>query len=574
VPPFVVVVDAPPCLMVLRAFLGRQIIVTTTMLASILLLPIRNRGGCSGWTHAPLSRLARPLSGARRGWRSASGGDGAFRTAKTSTARKKVMVSGRPASSSFSTLASDGDSKSRPVGSASEENSDPPNAPPTNRWTAMGFEHSLTEFATHVVVEQDEPMLLADLVDQVLDGVVRKQQTMETASSAATTADGAFLVKLGSVWHLPHGGPARPELGGKPVRVSKPDFVVRKGDYVRIHHNPRRFRDVHMYDWAKACVTSSPSNDDKDNDRPGIVVAENATAGFLVINKPMRVPVHMTVDNCRENVQWCVKEARRRRQQQQQQQRRSNIARRTRSNGGVEAGTDGDEMDDGDNADDVLDGCYVSTPQRLDQNTSGLLVVATSKAFANYFAGLLRHKTRRHVAEEPVAPGDPSMTQSEDRVESTSVHKLYRWYDSLVPARFISRCAYQRAVSHFASLLFAQSRLPFSRLGSSSRDKCYTRIVAPACWRLVVGPGCGRVVATARFIGTNNETLFGAQHPVPQTFRARGPCRGGIRSGIVARMPPPNPKGGARVHAAGKPSGPSPRRGAVANEPLLSGRKR
>jgi RNA pseudouridylate synthase len=401
--------------MVFRAW-GRQIIVTTTMLASILLLPIRNRGGCSGWTHnVPLYRLARPAPGARRGWRSASGGDGAFRTAKTSAARMRIMVSGRPAAS-FSTLASDGDSKSRPMGSARGEKTNPPNAPPTtNRWTTLGFEHSLTEFATHVVVEQDEPMLLADLVNHVLQGVVRKQQNMETARAAATTAGGAFLVELGSVWHLPHGGPARPELGGKPVRVVQPDFVVRKGDYVRIHHNPRRFRDVHRYDWAKACGSSSSSSiDDKDDDRPGVVVAENATAGFLVINKPMRVPVHMTVDNCRENVQWCVKEA-----------------RRGRSNSGVEAATDGDEVDDDEL--DVDDG-YVSTPQRLDQNTSGLLVVATSKAFANYFAGLLQHKTLKHVVEVTGA-GDPWANNSENQAESTSVHKLYRWYEPLVPVR-------------------------------------------------------------------------------------------------------------------------------------------
>jgi 23S rRNA-/tRNA-specific pseudouridylate synthase len=35
---------------------------------------------------------------------------------------------------------------------------------------------------------------------------------------------------------------------------------------------------------------------------------------------------------------------------------------------------------------------YVATPQRLDQNTTGLLVVATKKSFAAYFAKLLRTK--------------------------------------------------------------------------------------------------------------------------------------------------------------------------------------
>jgi 23S rRNA-/tRNA-specific pseudouridylate synthase len=43
---------------------------------------------------------------------------------------------------------------------------------------------------------------------------------------------------------------------------------------------------------------------------------------------------------------------------------------------------------------------YVTTPQRLDQNTSGLFVLATKKTFAAYFAKLLRKKTDKELNTE------------------------------------------------------------------------------------------------------------------------------------------------------------------------------
>jgi len=47
---------------------------------------------------------------------------------------------------------------------------------------------------------------------------------------------------------------------------------------------------------------------------------------------------------------------------------------------------------------------YVATPQRLDQNTSGLAVVATKKSFASYFAKLLRNKTDNELKASHDAP--------------------------------------------------------------------------------------------------------------------------------------------------------------------------
>ncbi len=199
---------------------------------------------------------------------------------------------------------------------------------------------------------------------------------------------------------------------------------------------PCRFVDANSYDWGGSAVPSAVV-DDGNNDsvlpsssggegtggtttdyginynKPGVVVKRDDVAGYIIIDKPPNVPVHARVDNRLENVASCVG-------RMLWMERR-----RLRSRGG--GGYRSDDADDvgGSRADDA-DGprsstaeassdddgrrrgggrrasrgqrkvaplVYVGTPQRLDQNTSGLLVVATRKSFASYFAGLLRSKT-------------------------------------------------------------------------------------------------------------------------------------------------------------------------------------
>ena len=60
---------------------------------------------------------------------------------------------------------------------------------------------------------------------------------------------------------------------------------------------------------------------------------------------------------------------------------------------------------------------YVTTPQRLDQNTSGLFVVATKKSFAAYFAKLLRNKTNKELNTE---------TNQSTMSKNKSIQKKYR----------------------------------------------------------------------------------------------------------------------------------------------------
>jgi 16S rRNA U516 pseudouridylate synthase RsuA-like enzyme len=261
-----------------------------------------------------------------------------------------------------------------------------------------------------------------------------------------------------------------PHLGVKPTRVTDPQLLLKKGDYLRIHHNPRRFPDVYRYRWDRpyepnrndghddertGIITTHQGRglDDADNSNndddeqwmmlPGVVVACNDTLGWLVLNKPERVPVHMTVDNSRENVQWCVRQAKIRRKMAHQ-------ITHLQGDSGKNLSLRQDEESSPDN-----DTIYVSTPQRLDQNTSGLLVLATSKAFASYFAGLLRSKTHQQLlnVSNDEAGADASMSSSRgysssedndaDHHESSPIHKLYRWYVVSILLYLLSRRRHQ-----------------------------------------------------------------------------------------------------------------------------------
>ncbi len=145
------------------------------------------------------------------------------------------------------------------------------------------------------------------------------------------------LLSLGSVWFLSASAPRHPSLGTKPTRctLQHSTQILQPNDYLRIHYNPRRY---------------PPSS--------SMIHFKDETLGrFLIVNKPSFLPVHSTVDNDVENVVSYI------------------------------SSSGNNEYD------------YVSTPQRLDQNTTGLLVVSTQPMFAAYFAQLLRQKTTGHLLQ-------------------------------------------------------------------------------------------------------------------------------------------------------------------------------
>jgi 23S rRNA-/tRNA-specific pseudouridylate synthase len=261
---------------------------------------------------------------------------------------------------------------------------------PTLQW--KGASLSTSEFANHVIVEADEaPMPVLEAVERVLSGR-RQRQPLEPITELTSEE----LIGMGSVWFLPESAPRDPSRGEKPERLSAANatsLLLQEGDYLRIHHYPRRFPACANYDWSR--YVDDKSSDTNGCNKAGVLVAQDDEKGWIVIDKPAFVPVHMTVDNSQENVAACLQRA------------------RTAT------------VDSTNTTIDPPLPPYVTTPQRLDQNTSGLLVVASSKVFAAYFAKLLSTKTAQQL--------DGSNITSVD-----SIHKLYRCLVCLQPPTSLS----------------------------------------------------------------------------------------------------------------------------------------
>ena len=220
------------------------------------------------------------------------------------------------------------------------------------------------------------------------------------------------LIAMGSVWFLPAEAPRDPALGLKPIRLEAKNLtsIMAEGDYLRVHHMPRRFPEVHDFDWGKELNEQSQG----DNKLPGVIVHEDTDKGYIVLNKPAGVPVHPTVDNVLENVAGAVG-------------RSIVTAQRSRLEEAVEnMNMDGNATVANDfnqtltwhrngagkriNKQKESPLLYVVAPQRLDQNTSGLFVVATKKIFAGYFAKLLRTKTGAYLKASKLTESSSAST--------------------------------------------------------------------------------------------------------------------------------------------------------------------
>lgn len=231
---------------------------------------------------------------------------------------------------------------------------------------------SNTSFFTHVLIQEDGMAVphaicksVGTLVQQEAAAAVDEASIVLPQQEQRLTP--SQLLGLGSIWYMPadeveHNNNRSPDephsLMYKPQRLNLANrtMTLRKGDYLRIHHTPRRFTKVYDQDWSgsHACKKANNSTDDPPTMKPKIIVHQGD--GFWIINKPPLVPVHATVDNSLENVV---------------QQLQIHNTKKD----------------------------YVTTTQRIDINTSGLLVVATKPEFAAYFAQLLRRKTK-HIKKQ------------------------------------------------------------------------------------------------------------------------------------------------------------------------------
>lgn len=104
---------------------------------------------------------------------------------------------------------------------------------------------------------------------------------------------------------------------------------------------------------------------------------KNDEFGFAILNKPGLLPSHPTVSNACENVLSMY---------------RKGLWKRKYNNGTNDSNIGLSHSYN--NNDDI----YLSLPQRLDTETSGLLVVASKKEFSSYMSKLLDKKTTMYIA--------------------------------------------------------------------------------------------------------------------------------------------------------------------------------
>jgi len=196
------------------------------------------------------------------------------------------------------------------------------------------------------------------------------------------------LIDLGSIWYL--NAKTRESIPDtKPQRIFSSELgeiILNDQDYLRVHTNPRRFYDVHKYHWTKSFY----NNTDNTSKRGIVIDDQSKEKGYWIIYKPPNISVHPTVDNYSENVA--------------EQIRKQLI------------------LDNNNNKEKP----YVATVQRLDQNTSGLFVVARSKLFAAYFSKLLRSKTELLLLD------DNRRNMLSDKNNNNSIKKGYKCLVCLV----------------------------------------------------------------------------------------------------------------------------------------------
>lgn len=223
------------------------------------------------------------------------------------------------------------------------------------------------------------------------------------------------LLKLGSVWMLNETEYVGNAHNAHAKRLCEKDESLVpnwKDMTLRVHFAPDRFHAAHEVDWSKYCrglllgghsvqssiagrvpqVPFSGFPDEKD----GAIVYEDTDLGFAIINKPGSMPGRATISNHAEDVVSIFTEVLKERKEKQQQQNPHNCKK-----------------------------VYVSLPQRVDNETHGLTILATKKEFASYMSKLLEappkqqqqqggggQQNKKKQQESPKSSGDASTGSS------------------------------------------------------------------------------------------------------------------------------------------------------------------
>ena len=152
----------------------------------------------------------------------------------------------------------------------------------------------------------------------------------------------------------------------------------------------------------------------------GAIVAEDIDLGYIVINKPSGVPVHPTVDNELENVFSEISRVLLKRAKTVVQSV-DVVDPNITPNSSTSFPTKVEQKNRRRQKIKKEPLVYVTTQQRLDQNTSGLFVVSTKKSFASYFAKLLSQKTEIQLLQKKM-----SNENYKNNIANSGVHKKYK----------------------------------------------------------------------------------------------------------------------------------------------------
>ncbi len=165
------------------------------------------------------------------------------------------------------------------------------------------------------------------------------------------------LIHVGAVYYLPHSSGALSTTDNlaiapsatrqpQPKRISR-DCNIHDQDYIRVHPHPRRYPNSQQVDWAKRIIFESPD--------------------YFVIDKPNGVPSHATMDNRKDNVLECIRKL---------------IKRRENDN--IDSANSSCEESDTEN--DIP----LYLPQRLDVETSGLMLIARNSVMIRLMSDWLK----------------------------------------------------------------------------------------------------------------------------------------------------------------------------------------
>lgn len=198
---------------------------------------------------------------------------------------------------------------------------------------------------------------IEDIVETIVQEIkaqheIKQQVQQVTNNTIDLQPSSQILLGLGAVWILDPASADRPQNKPSWKRILRERdigtlFWIDETMTLRIHSRPSRFPMAQNFDRGLK---------QQQHEKDGGIVFERTIDSilvFAVLHKPIGLPSHSTVDNTIENLLHLYKQHR-------------NLQ-------------------------------YASLPQRLDTETSGLILVATHPRFASYFSKLLERKTTSSV---------------------------------------------------------------------------------------------------------------------------------------------------------------------------------